>query len=77
MPRGMFLENPDVKCPYYKRERPSVIYCEGAESGNCVHMAFATGTRRKAYEQQFCEDGWGKCMIADAHNRKWDYLNWK
>jgi len=73
MPRGNVVENPYVKCPYYKYERQAVIYCEGAEQGSCIHMAFAAGTRRKEYKKQFCENCWHTCMVADAHNRKWDY----
>ena len=73
MPKRNMVENPNVKCPYYKYERSGMIYCEGAE-GNCnVHLAFGETARRKAYEKQFCQDAWGGCLIADAHNRKWGY----
>ena len=73
MPNGMFLESPEVKCPYYRKERRSVLYCEGVEGGCCIHLAFGTVARRREYERQFCEACWGSCMIADAHNRKWEY----
>jgi len=73
MPTGMFLESPEVKCPYYRKERQSVIYCEGVERESCIHLAFGSADRRRDYERQFCEDGWSGCMIAAAHNRKWDY----
>ena len=74
MPRLNRTENPFVQCPYYKYERDAVIYCEGAEEGNCLHMAFSAKKQRKAYEKQFCEDHWPKCMVADALNRKWEYV---
>ena len=66
-------ENVFVKCPYYKCESQCVIYCEGVEENSSIHMAFATKPQRKEYEQKLCYNCWWKCMIADAHNRKWDY----
>lgn len=73
MPKRNVDENVFVKCPYYKCESQCVIYCEGVEDKNCIHMAFATKIQRKEYEKQFCQNCWGKCMIAAAHNRKWGY----
>lgn len=66
-------ENVFVKCPYYKCESQCVIYCEGVETNCCIHLAFATKTQRKEYEKNFCMGRWEKCMIAEAHNRKWGY----
>ena len=73
MPKRNTDENVFVQCPYYKCESQCVIYCEGVEQNSCIHVAFATKTQRKDYEKQFCQGRWGKCMIADAHNRKWGY----
>lgn len=73
MPKLNVVENVFVKCPYYKYERHSVIYCEGSGTNSSIHMAFASITMRKEYEKQFCQNCWKKCIIADALNRKWDY----
>ena len=62
-----------VKCPYYKCESQCVIYCEGVEDNSSIHMAFATKNQRKEYEKEYCYSGWARCMVADAHNRKWNY----
>ena len=67
------VENAFVRCPYYKYERQCVLYCEGQEAGSSLHMAFSSGTRRKEYEQKFCQQNWRACMIAAVHNRRWDY----
>lgn len=73
MPKQKYVENVFVQCPYYKYERQCVIYCEGHEENCSIHMAFASSTQRKQYEKQFCQCCWKQCLIADAHNRKWDY----
>ena len=73
MPKQKYVENAFVQCPYYKYERQSVIYCEGHGEISSIHMAFASSTQRKQYEKQFCQNCWKDCMIANAHNRKWDY----
>lgn len=66
-------ESPEVRCPYYKGERQSMIYCEGPLEGSCIHMAFGSGKGRRDYEKCFCMRKWQLCMVADAHNRIWDY----
>ena len=65
--------NHDAKCPYYKCENKCVIHCEGVQAHQSIHMAFDTKAARRDYEKQFCMARWGTCMVADAHNRKWDY----
>ena len=81
MPKQKHRENPFVRCPYYKYERelpgdqyahPSVIYCEGCGADSSIHMAFASGTRRRQYEKRLCQDRWQGCIIADALSRKWE-----
>ena len=67
------VENAYVLCPYYKYESQSVIYCEGNEDDSSIHMAFSSSTQRKQYEKQFCQQCWKDCLIADAHNRRWEY----
>ena len=73
MPKQKCVENVFVQCPYYKYERPCVIYCEGHAENSSIHMAFSSNTQKKEFEKQFCQDCWQKCIIADAHNWKWDY----
>ena len=60
-----------AKCPYYKCENHSEIFCEGVQEGNCIHMAFSTGTQKRAYETKFCRRVWGDCMIAAGQNERW------
>jgi hypothetical protein len=73
MPKRPIVENVFVQCPYYKYERESVIYCEGAEENSSIHMAFSSKTQRQEYERRFCQDCWKKCLIAEAQNKKWEY----
>ena len=50
-----------------------MIFCEGVEDDSTIHVAFATPDKRKKHEDQYCKQCWGKCMIAEAHNRTWGY----
>lgn len=62
-----------AKCPYYKCQSQSVIYCEGAWENSCIHLAFGGKAQRREYQRQFCRDDWNRCIIAGAQNRKWGY----
>lgn len=73
MPKQKGVENVFVRCPYYKHERQSVICCEGPTKNSSIHMAFASTAQRKEYEKQFCQKCWADCLIASAHNKKWNY----
>lgn len=74
MPKRNVDENVFAKCPYYNCESQCVIFCEGAEKDNGIHMAFATKAQKKEYEKRFCcSCSWPSCLIADAHNRRWGY----
>lgn len=64
-------ENVFVTCPFYKCESKQVIYCEGVDETSSIHLAFPTREKCKEYEKEFCRGYWGKCMIADAHNRRY------
>lgn len=73
MAKQGFVENAFVRCPYYKYERQSVIYCEGCAENSSIHMAFSSSTGRKKFERRFCQKQWKDCMIATALNGKWEY----
>lgn len=61
-----------VNCPYYHSEDRQVIFCEGVEENTQIHVAFSSITQKRAYEQEMCRNEWGRCLWADALNRKWD-----
>lgn len=62
-----------VKCPYYKGEEKQMIFCEGVQEGSAIHLAFDTSTNLKDYKNRFCKKDYNRCLLADMHNRKWDY----
>lgn len=62
-----------TKCPYYRREEPQKIFCEGVEPGTSIHLAFGSAGQKKDYEKLYCKACWPKCLIAQAQNRKWNY----
>ena len=73
MPKGKIDESMLAKCPYYKCESKCIVYCEGVEENNCIHMAFATPPQKRDFEKEFCRAGWWKCIIAAALNRRYGY----
>lgn len=62
-----------IRCPYYKGEERSVLYCEGVQEGCCLHLAFGALPDLKDYKKAYCKGCWKGCRIADMLNRKWDY----
>ena len=73
MPKQKYVESMFAQCPYYKYERQSVIYCEGQDENSSIHMAFSSSGLKKQHEKLYCQNCWKKCVIAMAHNLKWDY----
>ena len=62
-----------IACPYYKRETPQKIICEGATKDCSTHVAFQDEKKRKEYKSRLCEKDWEQCLYAQMLNRKWEY----
>lgn len=65
--------DPYVKCPYYRKQEACRICCEGFAEGVYPNMVFLSDAARKHYETVYCKGEWGKCQIAQCHNRIWGY----
>ncbi len=55
-----------AKCPFYKREGGSVIFCEGTEGCNSIHVAFSARALKKRYAAAHCRGEFSECLIARA-----------
>lgn len=55
--------NPKAKCKYYLHEDPRMIYCEGVQEGNVLHLAFASASDAKDYKQCRCQGDYKKCKV--------------
>ncbi len=62
-----------VQCPYYQRETPQVIYCEGVQDKTALRLGFANKGDWKKYKDCRCRDNWKDCLIAKMLNLKYDY----
>lgn len=62
----------NVICPYYKKTDRQVIFCEGVEENASIRMSFSSNSQKNDYMKEKCMKCWGKCLWADALNRKWD-----
>lgn len=52
-----------AKCPFYKHESTSMVYCEGINEGSTIHIAFCDNTKAKAHKLRFCYSGFRECPI--------------
>jgi hypothetical protein len=70
---GKRFESKRVKCPYYKSQNRSVIFCQGYMPGTSIHMAFASPGERVEYQKEVCFslDYESNCLIAKAHELRW------
>ena len=55
-----------AKCPFYKKESGSVVFCEGTERCNAIHVAFSARALKKKYASAFCRGEFSECLIARA-----------
>ena len=63
-----------VMCPWYKCQTSSVIYCEGPEENSSIHVAFSAPGEMRRFQAENCQTLHyaETCLIADAHERKWE-----
>lgn len=50
-----------IRCPLYKHENTSVIYCRGIDDETTTHVAFANKTACKLYKEWHCKDDYRRC----------------
>ncbi len=58
---------PNVKCPFYVKDKPHYIVCEGVCKGTRVNLWFSSEKKRKAYISEHCNQVCTKCHIAKMH----------
>lgn len=62
-----------AQCPYYHREDPQKVYCEGVSDKNSIHLAFGSAADKREYEKIYCKGCWRKCLLAQMQNRRYGY----
>lgn len=64
-----------VRCPYYVREdrKGMQIRCEGLIEGTMLYNRFQNLSCLCRYRDRFCKREYGKCPIAAALNRKYEF----
>lgn len=50
-------------CPYYRHENSQMIYCDGAQDGSVVHLAFSNKIDSRGYKKQYCQKNYESCKI--------------
>lgn len=69
----MNKEDALVQCPYYRKDVPQGVNCEGVVDGSSVKLGFTAHNRLIDYKDAFCRQCWQNCLIAQMLNRKYDY----
>ncbi len=63
MSRGDNYISKESKCPFYKYENRSAIYCKGFSPETSIKLSFTE--RSKEYKRSFCRSKrWEECEIA-------------
>ena len=62
----------DVVCPYFRRNSPNRIRCEGVEANNTINLVFEDTKKQDEYLEYFCcdMDNFKRCLICKALNTK-------
>ena len=70
---GRRYEDKNVTCPYFMRQDPTRIACEGSLSVVRVTMVleFSDGASKRAYLNKYCCDRWASCEHARQVDRKY------
>lgn len=70
----MAKDNYYVSCPFYKKDEPVKIRCEGLEDDNRIILQFYTAQKKKTYMDQFCKSqaDYKKCEICKMIEKKYE-----
>lgn len=60
---GKHYASPRAVCPYYLHESHQLIYCDGIQEGNVLHLAFSSAIDCKDYKNARCCADYQKCKV--------------
>lgn len=75
MKKGRYT-NSGVRCPFYKAQNRSEIFCLGPERGSLLHIAFNSPAQRVNFQKIYCglgnrrapvEGDYTKCPYYQVH----------
>lgn len=59
-----------IKCPFYIKDKPNYIICEGVVKGSRVNLWFRSDKRKKEYIEAHCNKICNNCHIASMHEER-------
>lgn len=65
------LDDPAVRCPYYRCDLPLGISCEGAYGGSVIQQRFIEKRSVKLQKARFCCNAWEECRVAQMLTGKY------
>lgn len=61
-----------VVCPFYKKEEPVTVRCEGPTKDTRLVLQFTNKTKRLQYQEKYCKtDMYIKCRICKMLEEKY------
>lgn len=70
---GKFKKDDYVLCPFYKKEDPITIRCEGLTNDSRLALQFTTKEKRVKYQDAFCRTNcYKKCKIHEMLMKKYE-----
>lgn len=61
------------KCPFYKKEEPVIVRCEGLTKDSRLVLQFNSKKNRLLYQSKYCKtEGYKKCRIYKMLMEKYD-----
>lgn len=60
-----------VKCPYYRCEEKTEIFCENLIDNTNLRLKFATKPDFKKHKKGCCMGDYNSCFLAATLNSKW------
>jgi len=61
-----------VLCPYYKRDAPCGVSCEGPAEGTSTTIHFQSRETKLQYMAVYCEDNYPACMVCKMLDAKYE-----
>lgn len=63
-----------VVCPFYNRNKPNRICCEGVDKSNTLNVVFESQTMMHEYVVNYCNsiDNYKSCLLCQMLTKKWE-----
>lgn len=61
----------NVLCPFYSREEPTKLFCEGVVRGTSLNLNFRDTNLKVSYKNKLCKSKYHDCLLCKALTKKY------